>query len=320
MPLDHYVSQVHLKNFSSPALEGLIYAVRKSDLKRFKTRPQDICRIADGDTNEYLREKRAVEEFLQDVEPQYNSSLDKLRNNKIDGDCIFCIAGFIAYVITCSPAAMRIHSGPLQKILESTAAILDKQGALPKSPDILGNKTLSELLAEGTVKFDVDPKYPQAMGVSAIKHHVSVFGNSRWEILLNSHVWGNPFFTSDYPVAIETFDINTPINRIVPLAPDIAVRIKPDIRLSRAEPDLTFAKFSSTQIDLKRQDILEMNRLFVRCAEDLVLYRDEYDWVENFIRKNRGYKVEPVTEKITLGLKELLVSTHRIKETVAAKS
>jgi hypothetical protein len=38
MALDHYVSQVHLKNFYSPALDGLMYAIRKSDLKRFPTK------------------------------------------------------------------------------------------------------------------------------------------------------------------------------------------------------------------------------------------------------------------------------------------
>jgi hypothetical protein len=30
--LDHYVSQAHLKNFHSPALDGLMHAIRKSDL------------------------------------------------------------------------------------------------------------------------------------------------------------------------------------------------------------------------------------------------------------------------------------------------
>jgi hypothetical protein len=52
MPLDHYVSQVHLRNFHSPALGGLMFAIRKSDLKRFRTKSQDICRIEDNSTKE----------------------------------------------------------------------------------------------------------------------------------------------------------------------------------------------------------------------------------------------------------------------------
>ena len=86
-----------------------------------------------------------------------------------------------AYVVTCSPTAMRLHSGPLKAQLEAAAAILDKQGVIPKAPEILGEKSITELLADGTVKFTVDPKYPQALGIANILHHTSVFGNSPWE-------------------------------------------------------------------------------------------------------------------------------------------
>lgn len=61
MSLDHYVSQVHLKNFVSPVLGHSLYAIRKSDLKPFTPTAQSICRIEDGSTNSYLREERAVE-------------------------------------------------------------------------------------------------------------------------------------------------------------------------------------------------------------------------------------------------------------------
>ena len=63
MPLDHYVSQVHLKKFYSPALGNRMYAIRKSDLKVFTPRSEDVCRIMDGSTNAYLREDRAIEGF-----------------------------------------------------------------------------------------------------------------------------------------------------------------------------------------------------------------------------------------------------------------
>lgn len=177
MPLDHYVSQVHLKNFSSPE-SGMLRAIRKSDLKCFQTKSQDICRIEDGSTNEYLSEARAIEEFLKDVEPRYNASVQKLREDKFDQESIFCIAGFVAYIINCSPAAMRIHSGPIKANLESTAKILDAQGMFSRAPEALGEKTLTELLGDGSVKFKVDPKYPQAIGVASVEKHVSIFGNS----------------------------------------------------------------------------------------------------------------------------------------------
>ena len=42
MSLDHFVSQVHLKNFYSPKLGNLMYAMRKNDLKLF-TPDAKVC-------------------------------------------------------------------------------------------------------------------------------------------------------------------------------------------------------------------------------------------------------------------------------------
>jgi hypothetical protein len=65
MPLDHYIPQVHLKKFYSPALGDRMYAIRKTDLKIFTPNSKVVCGINDGSTNAYLREDRAIEEFLK---------------------------------------------------------------------------------------------------------------------------------------------------------------------------------------------------------------------------------------------------------------
>src|SRR5208337_4482309 len=130
MPLDHFVSQVHLRNFYSPNLDGLMYAIRKGDLKLFTPDAKSVCRIEDGSTNAYLREDRIVEKFLKSIEPRYNSALKKLRADKIDSECIFVIAGFVAYVYSCSPTGMRVNSEPLKAIVEDTAMILESKGSL----------------------------------------------------------------------------------------------------------------------------------------------------------------------------------------------
>ncbi len=43
MPLDHYIPQVHLKNFYSPVLGDRMYATRKSDLKSFTPNSKSVC-------------------------------------------------------------------------------------------------------------------------------------------------------------------------------------------------------------------------------------------------------------------------------------
>lgn len=311
MALDHYVSQVHLKSWYSPMLgTQQMHAIRKSDLKTFPCTARSVCRIEDNNTNAYLMNDRTIEEFLLGIEPNYTAAVAKLRDDKIDRDCIYVIAGFVAYVGCCAPAAMRIHAAPLESNLESTAIILDRQGLIPRAPPALGSKTLTELLANKEVKFTVDEKFPQAIGISTIEGRLSHYGNSSWEILRND-VPGCPLFTSDFPLAIEATSHRL-LKWIVPLAPDLAIRITPDIRLSGTVPDLSFAKFKSRQRTMRRGQAISFNRLIVRCAEDLVFYRDQLDWVPKFVARNRHYRIEAATDRIRIGTGFMNLSAQRI--------
>ena len=65
-----------------------MYAMRKSDLKAFTPNSKSVCRIDDGNTNAYLREDRAIEEFLKSIEPNYNTAVAKLMGDKIDSECV----------------------------------------------------------------------------------------------------------------------------------------------------------------------------------------------------------------------------------------
>lgn len=317
MPLDHYVSQVHLKNFHSPKLGEKLYAIRKPDMKAFPCRAKDVCRIEEGSTNEYLTEPRAIEEFLTTVEPKYNAAVEALRTDKIDADTVYVIAGFVAHVLTCSPAAMRINSGPLRGALEATAALLDRRGDMPKAPPELGGKTFSELLADGTVMLDIDGKYPQAIGIGNVMRHVNNFGSCRWDILINGET-GSPFFTSDYPIGIEPSAHPRIINRIVPLAPDIAIRICPDFERKRSD-DFTFPGFSSKWRKVGLAEIRDINRLIVRSAESLVFYRDEHDWVPRFIERHKHYRVEFAVKRIPTEKREIVWTHLELREQKPAK-
>jgi hypothetical protein len=311
MPLDHYVSQVHLKQFFSPALGSRLYATKKSDLKSFQCHSKDVCRIQDGSTNANLADERAIEDSLLGVEPNYDASIAKLRQGEIDQACIAAIAGFAAYVASCSPAAMRIHTGPLIGALDSTANILDRQGLIEKAPPSLGSKSISELLADGAVRHQVDEKYPQALGISTIIGRMSIWGNSAWEVLRNDSP-DSPFFTSDFPVALEAQDNPASANWIVPLAPDLAIRIVPDTDLAETVPDLSFRKFRLRQRLLARAEAVVINRLIVRCAEDMVFYRDDLPWIPGFIEKNQYYRIETITQRIPRGTGFMNISTQQI--------
>ena len=283
--LDHYVPQVHIRRFYSPALGERVYAIRKSDLKRFTPNSKGVCGVNDGSTNPYLVEDRAIEDFLRTIEPSYDSAVDKLVTETIDQQCIYTIAGFVASVISCSPAGMRIHSGPLKSSVEAVAAMLEVQGKFPPRPPSLVGVAIEAV---------VDPKYPQALGIDSIKDNTAMFGNCTWDILHNDF-HDNPFFTSDFPVAIERSNDRRVLNRIVPLAPNLAVRILPDLALDRATADFSFPYFRFRSHKLTRDRLLQINRLIVQCAEETVLFRDDHPWVAPFVAKNRNFRIEPYT-------------------------
>ncbi len=98
---------------------------------------------------------------------------------------------------------------------------------------------------------------------------------------------------SDFPVAIEQSDDFRILNRIAPLAPDLAVRIRPTLDKDRKELDLSFRHFRSRCIEFSRAQIRAVNKLIVQCAEEVVFYRDDQPWVEPFVAKNAGYRIEP---------------------------
>jgi hypothetical protein len=284
MPLDHYVPQVHLRKFYSPVLGERMYATRKSDLKSFTPNSKGVCGINNGSTNSYLRDARWIEEFLKEIEPNYDAALAKLMLGKIDREAIYVIAGFVAYVIGCSPTGMRINSEPLKSIAETQAVMMEEHGALPLPPGELAGSSLAEILQSGDIELKVNPKYAQAIAIRKITDNVAAFGNFKWEILLNRFEQ-NPFFTSDFPVAIEETNDWRLVNRIIPLAPNVAVRIRPDIAIDIRNPDFSFTKFRYLTRNVSRQEVIEINRLIVRCAEETIFYRDDSARVQKFVTK-----------------------------------
>jgi hypothetical protein len=299
-PLEHYVSQVHLKNFYLPLLADRMFAMRKSDLKLFTPNAQSVCRTEDGSSNAYLKEPRLIEEFLKSIEPKYNQSLQKLYDDSIDQEAIYVIAGFISFVKTCSPAAIRIHSRMPEAASEELLVAMEKRGELPVPPEELAGRSIADILSSKDIVVKVDPKYPQALGIIGVIRSTQLIGNCAWEILVNPFKQ-SLFFTSDYPIAIEVTPDPRVINHIVPLSPFLAVRVLPDISLPREPLDFSFKKFRCRKRILSPSELTSLNRLIVQCAEDNVFYREEVDWVKKFIMRNRNYRIETVLRRFSGG-------------------
>ncbi|MGO7038111.1 DUF4238 domain-containing protein [Rhizobium acaciae] len=307
MALDHYVSQVHLKKFYAPELGERMYAIRKDNLKTYQCDAYSQCRVEEGSSNPYLLEPRIIEDFLKDVEPRYTEAVERLRVGDLDPNAIFAIVGFAAYVESCSPAGMRIHSIPIRKNVELLAEMLEKGGKLPPSPPELGGKLLSELLATGEVNVTIDPKYPQSIGIQTIVKRLSIWGNSWWDIIFNEER-DSPFFTSDFPVALEAGTRAGFVNRILPLSPDLAVRIIPDLA-ERKILDLEFQNLRIRRVRATKRMVRSLNQAIVRSAETTVYSSTNRPWVLPFIAKNSAFHIEPKTMVVPYGEGQMLVAS-----------
>lgn len=295
MALDHYVPQVHLKQFLSPALANKqLYGIRKRDLHFFPCGTRDICRIEDGNSNRFLVEPRLIEEFLRAVEPKYDQALADLREDRVSLETIFVISGFAAAVVACAPASMRIGCPSIGSVAEATAKLLDQKGKIPKAPDVLGGKSLTELLDEGTIKLTVDEKFPQTLGIAGVLHRVSGFGNASWAVVHNPH-HDSPFFTSDFPIAVHQF--GDTFSRLIPLAPDLALGVVADARY-RKIIDLSFPGNRRVVTTASRNLVRTLNQQIVRSAEKAVFFRDNLRWIPGFVAKHARYRVEFVPTQL----------------------
>lgn len=300
MPLDHYVPQVHLKNFCERTGSGYLHAIEKKSVHSFTSHTKDLCRIMDGNTNPYLKEQRAVEDFLNTIEPKYNFSVEKLRHGQIDFDCIYSIAGFISYVLTCSPCAIRTNSQWLARFVEREAIKADEDGLLPPRPSSLGNSSIAEMFNNGDLKVNIDGKYPQSLGIRGLLSHINSYGNYFWEILLNDSA-DSPFFTSDYPIAIEQTADPSILNRIIPLTPNVALRVRPDRVLSKRSDEISFTNFRYKISRPSKNEVQRLNRLIVQCAEQFVFYKYACPWIPQFVKKYGPYQLACLTAEIPAG-------------------
>lgn len=317
MSLDHYVSQVHLKRFYAPDLGGKkMHAIRKTDGRVFPCGSEDVCRIEDGNTNAFLSEPRMIEEFAKLFEPKYNWACAVFERGEVHTDAVFVFAGFAAFVMCCSPTGMRLGRAPHEAMLPIEAQLADRAGVFDPVPPELGNKSVSELINEGSLVFDIDARFPQAISIRNIIDHVTAFGNFHWEILINRH-FDSPFFTSDFPVAVEVSHDPRIVNRVVPLTPHLAIRICPRVELSGKNLELTFERFSFTVLRPSRQEIQALNRTIVRSAETTVFYPKAAPWVAGFVSKHAKFRVEIETKNTAIGTGFLSVSRTVVRKSDA---
>jgi hypothetical protein len=126
MPQDHYVAQTYLKAFADPATVsnpkrgGKIHAYRKADSGYFHPHAVAICKTLDWDKNpKYLSPPDALGQWLKIFEPQWAAAAARLGTTWLSPSDKFIIAGYWAYLSTCTPAWQRVATHLQQAELDN---------------------------------------------------------------------------------------------------------------------------------------------------------------------------------------------------------
>ena len=306
MALDHYISQVHLKQFLRQSDSKLLLAMRKKDQSTFTPLPRDVCRTEDGSTNQYLTENRAVEEFLREIEPAYEPCLARVASGELDWQSRQVFAGFLAYVQTYSPTALRMFDPTIRAMLERTMKILEDSGEvepidIPDLPDWHG-KTVSQLTAEGKIKLDIDLRMPQAMAttqLSKIRHTLAAS-----DVTVLKPRGPNRFLTSDFPSVILFHYQNKFAQRFLPISPKFGLIFH--THTSNEERDTASHRF----VEIGERKTQEINDEIIKAAEHLVFSTHMYPWLADRVRTFRKYRIETVVDEVG----PLLLSQQRAVE------
>jgi hypothetical protein len=289
MPNDHYIAQTYLRNFSIKDSEAHVNAVKKSDLKRLNNIPIcSICCKVNWSTNPYFSEKpRVVEDYLKIFEPKWSNCIKMLADEKFDSETKYFMSGYIAYLRACTPTAIRLGQVMSSENVRDTYEIIEQKEL--SNPNSKHKDTINEIRSHGGIKVDVNPDYPKAMGIRTLLNIQERLQGFPWLIMTNET--GIPYITSDNPVCLRYPQNSAFCDFYVPVTPKIAIMIHP---IRNHEPEVIDSLTS-----VKPEGVNEFNRLVVKCAEDVVIFNEDFG-VEELIKEFRDWRIEALTTKFPL--------------------
>jgi hypothetical protein len=226
MSNDHFVAQTYLKHFGDSARRGVLHAYRKTDGKEFPCRPKDVCHEWDGDLNRLLRHPELLGDFRKMVEPWWNPSVEAVLGGKMTPHDKFVIAGYMANLMTCTPAWRRVGATLVQQETTSRLSFAKrmklKHGG---QPDL--EVEAVEALEKGEIVLDPDPDYLKGLATINLVQYAWAIYNYDWIVLRNDSA--EPFITSDNPVSLSySGSPRDPMRRILPITPRMAVVVRFD--------------------------------------------------------------------------------------------
>lgn len=221
MSKDHFAAVTYLKHFSDPAKSGLLYGYRK-DGKSFPCKPEHVCHEWRGDYNDSdAAVPRLLGDYREMFEPYWNEALSDIEGGSTDRSVKFSLAGYIANLMTCTPAWRRINIEMKNTFLRRR--LIDEKNSRDLAVEDPELHQSIQMIEAGEIKIETAPDDVRATVTRQLLFHTLWIYNEDW--LLISNRSGHPFVTSDNPVAIVSpRPQNARTTRIVPLTPKLCVQ------------------------------------------------------------------------------------------------
>lgn len=291
MTNDHFVARTYLHRFGDPTQKGMLNAYRKIDGEQFPCWPADVCIEWNGDLNPtWLREPALLGDHRKIFEGRWKIAVERLHSKTPSHEDRLVIAGYVANLMTCTPAWRRIgvqvNNDHTTGYLIFCKQMQEKHGGNPELP----TDAIARMEA-GEIGIEHDPNFVKAVYTRQLMEHAWGIYHYDWEITENNTP--HPFITSDNPVAIvPSPDIRVSPIRVVALAPSLALSFRAaEMRL----PPFDLALPPRGKLTWRATDAVgarSINKTIAKCAEELVLCSYRSDGLASLVANCAKFRVE----------------------------
>lgn len=297
---DHYIAQTYLRSFSIKGTTRCVNAIRKTDLTILNNIPiGSVCYKVNWSTNPYFLENpRVVEDYLRIFEPKWANCTKMLADGKFDSEIKYFMSGYIAYLRTCTPTAIRLGQGTYSEKVRQTYETIEKKELI--NPNSKHANAINAIRTNGGIKVNVNSDYPKAKGIQVLRGIQERLQSFPWLIMRNETEI--PYITSDNPVCLRYSRNSTFCDFYIPITPNLAVMIHPIRNHELRSIDSLIA--------VNPEGVNDFNRLVVKCADDMVIFNRNFG-VEELVKEFRDWRVETLLTKFAIGRSSVSIFQQR---------
>lgn len=297
---DHFIPKTYLDAFADAGRGHVLHVYSKRTSGYRVQKSSKVCRVNDGDRNDWFENPYILREILSHVEPRWREHSRAIEAGEISGDALYAVAFIMAYILACSPTAARLSRQGLQATMETLRPMMARIAqTIEDAPPARRGDLARMMLDPQSVKIEIHKTYPRAIGMQNVLSIAKSLMTGRWDIIASGVV---PFLTSDYPTA-SLLDADGEVlpGHFFPITPRCGAIVWPRPRQhDRAEidPNEILHPQSLRSVAVPPELVNGLNVLIAQQAEDLILSSGESSVVHALARRYGRWRADLRMSKI----------------------